>query len=946
MEVKFNCTFCRGKIAADQSYAGLNVNCPSCDSPLEVPAPRFHTGATLGKFTILQCLGAGAAGEVYLAKEEDGFSEVALKVIAPNTLDPEDLDRFKKEVRLQASIHHPNIIPAYKAGEIDGYHYLSMAYIEGESLADRLQREGRIKEQEVLKIGLAVAKALEYAWEEVSLLHQDIKPANIMQDRNGQIMLADLGIAKSSAFDPGGTAQGFALGTPDYMSPEQAHVKPLDCRSDIYALGATMYHMLAGHPPHDAPTVAEVLARKFDAPAPDISEETPGIHKHTARLIHRMLSRTPDKRPADWTAQIAEIERVLAGDPPVPLEFPETQQAPQAKQPPAKKAVRHGLRPRRQRTKDHPRKQTSGRAGTLVAIAITLIGLILLIFLTSAPPPETAQQPTQPLGPEASEPTAATMAPPATTALTDPQRLEIQQLIDRGQFKHARQALTELAQMDYQVKELRQQIAQAEERAAQQKGQLESTLHQLARAIASGQPADAQRLARTLAKENHSLTPPSLQQALPALAHGFQPVIQQAYKAHLMQTISVATRKGPRAIKLLALDTKGLHCRMRTPLGFSVITIPYTALTVEEQATRLKQLQPNGLLLAGLLEALAQAPSAPATLAQVNTPFVKNILNLMQTAAAKKEPPPIASHPRSAPPEEPHSKKPDTTIPEMLTRLELSFEDGPQTWLKNLSARRQDETYMETVRSEALGLLSTHTTLLPAAQVTFFSFMAQLDQAFWPPAVSTPYTVFASHAPTARSHWMMNGNTVLTPSGAIIADDGSAELIGEHASSLAETCKETAALSLEVYLKPKAAGSLAPGCIASLASSTERNFSLVQAGSRLQLRLRTPQNGARGNHVVPDLFQLKNGVPVHILVTYANGVIRAYENGKLRKTIHSVQGDLSNWDDFPLKLASDGAGKHPWKGILYQFATYAKALTETEVRLHYLIAREVTNSSQ
>jgi serine/threonine-protein kinase len=228
------------------------------------------------------------------------------------------LDRFHQEVRLSAKLHHANIVTAFDAGEYHGIHYLAMEYVEGECLDTMLSERGTLAESEVLAMAKSVAEALDYAWQECRLLHRDIKPANIMRSQSGEYRLLDMGVARLASEDTGLTIQGTLVGTPQYMSPEQAKsASDLDCRADIYSMGATLYHLLTGAPPFDAPSVMGILAKAIsETPeAPDFRNVN--VSRPCSDLVMAMLSRNPDDRPRDWQAVVENTNRVQRNEAPV-----------------------------------------------------------------------------------------------------------------------------------------------------------------------------------------------------------------------------------------------------------------------------------------------------------------------------------------------------------------------------------------------------------------------------------------------------------------------------------------------------------------------------------------------------------------------------------------------------------------------------------------------------
>ncbi len=236
-----------------------------------------ETTPQVGGFRIIRELGRGGMGVVYEAEQLSLKRRVALKVLRYGSLgDPEILRRFRKEAEMAARLHHTNLVPIYAVGEEGGVHYYAMQLIEGESLAEKVERRralppDRHHAQEVARLGLQAAEALAYAHER-GVIHRDIKPSNLLVDPEGTLWITDFGIAKQTS-DVSFTMSGVLLGTPRYMSPEQAEARslsPIDHRTDIYSLGISLYEYLTGKPAFDAETPQELLAqiREKDPTAP------------------------------------------------------------------------------------------------------------------------------------------------------------------------------------------------------------------------------------------------------------------------------------------------------------------------------------------------------------------------------------------------------------------------------------------------------------------------------------------------------------------------------------------------------------------------------------------------------------------------------------------------------------------------------------------------------
>jgi eukaryotic-like serine/threonine-protein kinase len=242
-------------------------------------------------------VGAGGMATVYLAEDLKHHRRVALKVLHAElgaALGPE---RFLREIEISAQLHHPHILPLYDSGEAAGLLYYVMPYVEGESLRDRLAREKQLPLDDALAIAREVADALSYAHSH-GVVHRDIKPENILLE-SGHAVVADFGIARAITVAGGGTltGTGVAIGTPAYMSPEQAAgSREVDGRSDLYALGCVLYEMLAGQPPFTGPTVESVVHQHLAAEPPSITSIRPAVPAAVAAALQRALAKTPADR--------------------------------------------------------------------------------------------------------------------------------------------------------------------------------------------------------------------------------------------------------------------------------------------------------------------------------------------------------------------------------------------------------------------------------------------------------------------------------------------------------------------------------------------------------------------------------------------------------------------------------------------------------------------------
>ena len=264
----------------------------------------------VGDYHLTKKLGEGGMGTVFKAHQVSMDRDVALKVLPKHLAkNPGFVERFYREARASAKLDHPNIVRGIDVGEDKGFHYFAMEFIDGESVDKHLERSGKLSVGDAVKIGIDVAHALEHAHSK-GMVHRDIKPDNIMVTRSGQIKLADLGLAKATDDDSGLTQTGSGFGTPYYMPPEQAlNAKYVYNRSDIYALGATLYHLVTGKVPYDGETAVEVLTAKKEgrhSPARRLNADVPEI---LDLVIDKMMHKDPKTRYQNAADVIAALEK-------------------------------------------------------------------------------------------------------------------------------------------------------------------------------------------------------------------------------------------------------------------------------------------------------------------------------------------------------------------------------------------------------------------------------------------------------------------------------------------------------------------------------------------------------------------------------------------------------------------------------------------------------------
>jgi tRNA A-37 threonylcarbamoyl transferase component Bud32 len=295
----------------------------------ESPAPEQEdrVGQTLGHFEIARRLGAGGMGVVYAARDRKLHRKVALKVMSAALFaDEERRRRFLREARSAASVAHPNIVTVFDVGEDGGAPFIAMEYVEGQSLRTILsERGGHVEIGEALRIGREIARGLGKA-HAAGVVHRDIKPENVMVDADGAVKVLDFGIAKVLSADGAeasghgttslATLEGHIVGTPSYMSPEQAEGRPIDARTDIFSLGIVLYEMISGVRPFSGATHAQVLISISRDPARPLREAAPSAPPDVERLIHRCLEKRREDRFQTCAELVAAMDALAAPEPP------------------------------------------------------------------------------------------------------------------------------------------------------------------------------------------------------------------------------------------------------------------------------------------------------------------------------------------------------------------------------------------------------------------------------------------------------------------------------------------------------------------------------------------------------------------------------------------------------------------------------------------------------
>ena len=299
----------------------LEKNLITQDQAREIRAEMSRRGVhvRLGGYEVISRVGEGGMGTVFRARQASLNRTVALKVLpTSHAKDKTYLERFYREARIAGGLNHPNIVQVYDVGEDNGRHYIAMEFITGKTVAQLLKQEGAIPEERSLEIIADVARGLAYAHES-NVIHRDIKPGNILLTDEGMAKLADLGIAKHTASKEASLTQsGVAMGTPSYMAPEQARqAKDVDPRSDIYGLGATLFHMVTGQVPFTGETPYQVILKQATEPLPSPKSLNPDLSDGICALINRMMAKDPKDRSQsadELRAQVAQLRGVPLTD--------------------------------------------------------------------------------------------------------------------------------------------------------------------------------------------------------------------------------------------------------------------------------------------------------------------------------------------------------------------------------------------------------------------------------------------------------------------------------------------------------------------------------------------------------------------------------------------------------------------------------------------------------
>lgn len=292
------CPVCQRQIDVTSLEPFTKLQCPFCGQMVRVRR-RFD------QFMIVRQIGEGGMSRVFEAEDETLGRRVALKILNRQySRDSVRLEQFQREAHITANVTHPNVIKLYSVGYDQGYFYIAMELVGGGSLEQRIRREGHLKEAEALRIGREVAEGLRAA-QQLTLIHRDVKPANILFTETGTAKVVDFGLALF--MDRGGDQSGEIWATPYYVAPEKVIENKEDYRSDIFSLGATIYHALTGSPPHKADTASIEDLRRIKSKRVTLGESGLHFSPRTEHVINGMLSFTPEDRFANYSEVVDEM---------------------------------------------------------------------------------------------------------------------------------------------------------------------------------------------------------------------------------------------------------------------------------------------------------------------------------------------------------------------------------------------------------------------------------------------------------------------------------------------------------------------------------------------------------------------------------------------------------------------------------------------------------------
>jgi serine/threonine-protein kinase len=372
-----------GEILIEKGYLTPEQAVQLAKSQVATVASASSSKLNIPGYDLISRIGQGAMGTVFKAKQISMDRVVAIKVLSSKySKDRIFVERFLREARAVAKLNHENIISGYDVGEANGHHYFVMEFVDGAPVTALMKREGRIDEQKCLRIGIQVARALSHAHKH-GIVHRDIKPENVMLTATGGAKLCDLGLAKQTKGDAEVTMDGTSVGTPNYISPEQARGEDkIDIRSDIYSLGASLYHMAVGAPPFSGANPMVVMTKHVTDFAEPPKRRCPSLSDGYSNLVMKMMQKRREDRPQDPEALIHDLERLLNGE---PLSAPAAAAAPRASAPPVARPITHHTHTPRTHPSSTvlPAAKATSSSGLVFAAVLGVAAIVgAIVFLT------------------------------------------------------------------------------------------------------------------------------------------------------------------------------------------------------------------------------------------------------------------------------------------------------------------------------------------------------------------------------------------------------------------------------------------------------------------------------------------------------------------------------------------------------------------------------------